>query len=307
MARTNKILPVGIIDIGAHSVRLEVSEIRKNEAPKLLESLNRPLNLGHDVFASGAVSPEKLQGLTGILRDFKKLLGEYQIFHPRVVGTSAIREATNRELVLSRVRDEAGVEIEIIEPQKEAELYFLAMRELLTREGFHFGEMTGIVLIVGTGSVFLLFFENGVLKFCEGSGVGTVRIYDEAGENSSVMAPGRIVERLEHLDLKQRLIESVGLDGTRKMTIVAMGEGVRFLAGQSSVTAAPVLCFSPEEMRARIDDYMARSAAAALAYAADSADFGMASCCNLLKFFLSEFRCENFISPMVSTRSALIA
>ena len=56
----------GIIDIGAHSVRLEIFQVARDGSIETLESVTRIINLGYDAFRRGAISPENINLLCAI-------------------------------------------------------------------------------------------------------------------------------------------------------------------------------------------------------------------------------------------------
>ena len=96
------VFQTGIIDVGAHAVRLEIFEVEKDGSYTLLESLSRATRLGTDVFRTNFVSPETSSAFSAIMCDYAAKLKEYGISRVRAFATSAIREARNRELVIDR-------------------------------------------------------------------------------------------------------------------------------------------------------------------------------------------------------------
>ena len=68
----------GVIDVGAHSVRLDLFEVASDGRIELLESLSQSINLGYDVFRHGSVSPENLARLTSVMAAFARKLAEYR-------------------------------------------------------------------------------------------------------------------------------------------------------------------------------------------------------------------------------------
>ena len=166
MSRTKHGFPyqAGVIDVGAHSTRLDLFEVASGGKITLLESLSRTVNLGYDVFRHGSVSPGNLSTLGEIMADFSRKLAEYRVRSCRVVATSAIREAFNRELVVNRIRSVSNLTLEILESQEETRISFLSMRDAL-RKSLPFDELSGICLVVGTGSLLVSWFEGGLMRF----------------------------------------------------------------------------------------------------------------------------------------------
>ncbi len=305
----SKIFQVGVIDVGAHSVRLELFEVGSGGKATLLESLSRSINLGYDVFRHGSVSPENLAMLSSVMADFARKLDEYKVKFHRVVGTSAIREAFNRELVINRVRNASGLKIEILETQEETRITFHAMRETL-RKHIPFDQLNGLCLVVGTGSLLVSYFAGGKMRFTEGIPLGTFRLADAFGAGGDSL--GQTLEILRSQDIRQRLHESVGLEPGTPVTLIAMGASVRLLTEGSASSmeegAGEVLELSGEKLAALVQRTVALDSeelAAKLNVSASRAA-STAVCAGILSYFLEEFECGNFISPGITTRDALI-
>lgn len=312
MSRTKHGFPyqAGVIDVGAHSTRLDLFEVASGGKITLLESLSRTVNLGYDVFRHGSVSPGNLSTLGEIMADFSRKLAEYRVRSCRVVATSAIREAFNRELVVNRIRSVSNLTLEILESQEETRISFLSMRDAL-RKSLPFDELSGICLVVGTGSLLVSWFEGGLMRFSEAVPLGTSRLVDAFGR--SAFSIEQIMETLRSQDIRQRLRESVGLDPSRPVALVAMGASVRHLAGgcagESAEGGGDELIELPREAIVRAVDYAVTAEPAALASefkVSEPVAGSIAACAGILSYFLDEFNCESFICPGTTTRIALI-
>ena len=161
------VFQTGIIDVGAHSVRLEIFEVNEDGSTTVLESLNRATRLGTDVFRTNFVSPETAGAFSAIMCDYAARLREYGITQIRAFATSAIREARNRELVIDRIRHDSGIKVEILESSREMELIALAMLQQLKREkNFDIKEQI-LAMVIGSGSLFAMLVKEGKLCFSE--------------------------------------------------------------------------------------------------------------------------------------------
>lgn len=312
MSKTKRGYPyqAGVIDVGAHSTRLDIFEVAAGGKVTLLETLARSLNLGYDVFRHGSVSPENLATLGSVMADFSRKLAEYRVRSCRVAATSAIREAFNRELVVNRVRTVSNLTLDILESQDETRIAFLAMRETL-RKRLPFDSLSGICLVVGTGSLLVSWFDGGLMRFSEEVPIGTSRLEDAFGRSSSSIE--QVMETLRSQDIRQRLHESVGLDPDRPVTLIAMGASVRMLAGKCSdgtpeVGEDEVIELSREAITRAVNSAVAAEpgALAAEYKVSEPVAGGIAACAGILGYFLEEFDCPGFICPGTTTRIALI-
>ena len=310
LRRLNSTFQAGVVDVGAHSIRLDIFEVSGGGKIDLLESLSRTVNLGYDVFRHGSVSPENLARLSRVMSDFSRKLDEYKVQAHRVVATSAIREAFNRELVVNRIRSDAHLDLEILEAPEEVKISFIAMRDSLRRQ-MEFDKLSGICLVIGTGSLLVSYFEGGLMRFSEEVPLGTVRLFDAFGRSG--LSVERVIETLRSQDIGQRMMECVGLEVGRPITLIAMGASVRALTGWIAGTASErdeedCLTLDPDAIAPTLRRIMnidpVKLAEELKLPEEEVASAG--SCAGILTYFLDTFNCRSFLSPGTTTRSALI-
>ena len=119
---------LGVLDIGSNTGHLLVVDAHGGAAPLPAYSFKEPLRLAEHLDADGAVSAAGGQALTGFVS--QALLVAQDKGCEEIVGfaTSAVRDATNSDALLARVREEAGVDIQVLPGEDEARLTFLAVR-----------------------------------------------------------------------------------------------------------------------------------------------------------------------------------
>lgn len=111
------------IDIGTNSCRLLVASIQKDR-PVVLARKLATTRLGEGLNHSGKINQEALERTLLCLEDFNNIMREHQVQSFRVVATSAVREASNRQDLLNRARERLKLEIEVISGNDEAELSY---------------------------------------------------------------------------------------------------------------------------------------------------------------------------------------
>jgi len=167
-------MKLAAIDIGSNAVRLQISSVleRANEVLfKKLEYVRFPLRLGHDVFTTNRISDASVERFEKLMRVYKLLIELYEVDAYRCCATSAMRESENGREIAQRVRDEIGIDIEIIEGDREAELTQRAIFSLLDAE-------THLHIDVGGGSTELNLFVEGKKIATRSFRVGTVRVLE---------------------------------------------------------------------------------------------------------------------------------
>jgi exopolyphosphatase/guanosine-5'-triphosphate,3'-diphosphate pyrophosphatase len=115
---------VAAIDVGTNSTRLLVAE----EQPGGFRSIERRMTitrLGQGVEALRRLDPNALERTLTTIADYAAACGEYGVERLRVTGTSAVRDAQNRNTFLAGVRALTGSEPELLTGDQEARTTFL--------------------------------------------------------------------------------------------------------------------------------------------------------------------------------------
>lgn len=168
-------MKLAAIDIGSNAARLLIKDIHldKQNKPEFIKSnlVRVPLRLGFDVFETGEISEAKVENILNTLKAYKHLLEVYGVKHLKACATSAMRDAKNSDEILKRVKDETGIEIEILSGENEASMvYENHVPDNLPKD------ISYLYIDVGGGSTELTFFSNGALVFKQSFNIGTIRL-----------------------------------------------------------------------------------------------------------------------------------
>ena len=163
------------IDIGSNAARLLISDATTNEQGKTqfqkLNLVRVPLRLGFDVFEDNTISKKKEEMIIKTIRSYKLLIDVYGVDYMKACATSAMRDATNGSEIIKKVKDDTGIEIEIISGDAEASLiYENHVAENMDKDHSY------LYIDVGGGSTELTFFADGKLAFKRSFNIGTIRI-----------------------------------------------------------------------------------------------------------------------------------
>lgn len=165
------------IDIGSNAARLLITEVTERDKRVEFQKLNLvrvPLRLGFDVFVSNEISPERATMIVKTIKAYKYLIDIYNVSHVKACATSAMRDAVNAVSILKQVKDETGIDIEVITGDTEANyIYENHIAENLDK--FH----SYLYIDVGGGSTELTFFADAKLVFKRSFNIGTIRLLKE--------------------------------------------------------------------------------------------------------------------------------
>jgi exopolyphosphatase/guanosine-5'-triphosphate,3'-diphosphate pyrophosphatase len=118
------------VDCGTLSTRLLISAATGEPTLRLM----RITRLGEGVDRSGLLLPEAIERTLAVLREYQGLMGEHEVQKARMVGTSALRDASNRALFSKPAAEVVGTELELLSGQDEAALSFLGSTAELSAE-----------------------------------------------------------------------------------------------------------------------------------------------------------------------------
>ncbi len=107
------------IDIGTNTAQLLVAE-RDQTGLHRLHTAERFVRLGEGVDARGRIGPEARERLLDTLRDHLQVARAYGVDQLSAAGTSALRDAANRDAVLASVRDTLGLSVDLLSGTEEA-------------------------------------------------------------------------------------------------------------------------------------------------------------------------------------------
>jgi exopolyphosphatase/guanosine-5'-triphosphate,3'-diphosphate pyrophosphatase len=114
------------IDVGTNAVRLKLARPLPDGSLEALHEERDPVRPGEGVFKTRLISREVSDRVLSTLRRYAALCRRYQA-RVRAIGTSAVREAHNKDEVLARVRREAGLVLEVVSGREEARLTCLGV------------------------------------------------------------------------------------------------------------------------------------------------------------------------------------
>jgi exopolyphosphatase / guanosine-5'-triphosphate,3'-diphosphate pyrophosphatase len=164
------------IDIGSNSVRLMVVEVLRGGAYRILDEEREPTRLGRSVSSLGRLDDDSIDRTVQALRTFKQIAAGYQVSALRTIATCAVREARNGPEFCRRVREEVGLEVEVIPGDREARLAFSSVQHAFDLSG-----KNAIVADIGGGSTEIIFATGGLIESIFSTPLGAVRLTEQFG------------------------------------------------------------------------------------------------------------------------------
>ncbi|WP_369139496.1 Ppx/GppA phosphatase family protein [Modestobacter versicolor] len=139
---------LGVLDVGSNSLHLLVVDAHRGAHPTPMHDDSWLLRLSEHVGDDGRLSKAGEKALLHAVQQAKRQAADRHCDELLAFVTSAIREADNGSAVLRRVREQTGVDLQVLSGEDEARLTFLAVRRWF---GWSAGRL--LVLDIGGGSL----------------------------------------------------------------------------------------------------------------------------------------------------------
>lgn len=178
------------IDIGTNAVRLVIKNVTTHDGEiesYQVQEVRVPLRLGVDVFKSGAIGFKKEEQLVKTMDCFRKLMEIYGVIDYRAFATSAMREATNSNDIIWRIRKETGIDVKIISGEHEASTISKIAEDFDLEEG------KWVFVDVGGGSTEITLVIKGKPVESHSFRIGTLRLLAGKVENETWRALKRLI------------------------------------------------------------------------------------------------------------------
>ena len=110
---------MAVIDIGSIAARLIIGTIKNRQFVSHLFT-RVPLSLGADSYQNHVITLPTQKRLIMALDGLHKIAQSMQVSRCQVVATAAIRDCANQKQLLSRVRRQIGINIQVLDSHQEA-------------------------------------------------------------------------------------------------------------------------------------------------------------------------------------------
>ncbi|MBK6771527.1 MAG: Ppx/GppA family phosphatase [Ignavibacteria bacterium] len=161
---------IAAIDIGTNSFHLVIARIDDKKRFTVLTKAKEVVRLGTSSNDMKYITDDSMKRGIETLKRFNLICKSYNA-EIIAIATSATREALNRDIFLSKVLNETGIEINIVSGYEEARLIYLGVLQSLSIYN------KKILLIdIGGGSTEFLIGEKGEVVSAISTKIGSVRL-----------------------------------------------------------------------------------------------------------------------------------
>ena len=159
-----------VIDIGTNTCNLLIAKILSNGTFKTIYDRKLPVKLGRGGIHNHLLLPEAIERGINALHNHSETIRKYNVQKVKVIGTSALRGATNSDEFITKTKQLFDWDIEIIDGDLEAELIFKGIGLSLPAG---IGEY--LILDIGGGSIEFILGDNNDIIWKNSFNIGIAR------------------------------------------------------------------------------------------------------------------------------------
>jgi exopolyphosphatase / guanosine-5'-triphosphate,3'-diphosphate pyrophosphatase len=192
-------MKLAAIDIGSNSIHLVIVRAVKGQRPEIIDREKEMVRLGAGTLREHRLSKKTIERAIVTLRRFKKM-AEHNGADPIITtATSAVRESRNSDAFIERVRQEVGLDVQVLPGIEEARLIAMAVSEVT-----EFNGRRALIIDIGGGSTELIITTGEEPDLMRSLRLGAVRLTEKSVTTDPISNEQR-----------DRLLASIRSDFTR--------------------------------------------------------------------------------------------
>ncbi len=186
------------MDLGTNTFHLLIAEGDIHDFREIVHQ-HIAVKLGEGGINKGIILPAAFERGVSTMKDFQQYISACNVQQIKAIATSALRNASNRQEFISRVKTETGIQIEIINGDREAAFIYSGVKAsgLLS-------DQSSLIMDIGGGSVEFIIGNNNELIWKQSFEIGAARLMDRFHHTDPI--PPASIEALD-LYLENTLVD----------------------------------------------------------------------------------------------------
>lgn len=149
---------IGVIDIGANSLRLMIAEVETEGYFKIIDELKSSIRLCSDLVNGCEICTDNISLILSTLRAFKSLCTVSGVCKIIAVSTESFRTAKNKDLLISTIKSELDVDVKVLSCEEEIYYNFIGVtRSIYVKNSL-------MVEVEGTNTHLAWIKDNQIIK-----------------------------------------------------------------------------------------------------------------------------------------------
>lgn len=163
---------IAVIDLGTNTCNLLIASFQEKNY-KILFQGKEVVKLGKNGIGNNHLTEDGLERAILAIKNHLAVIEKHAVSETVIIGTSAIREASNRDWFIQQTKSRTGLELNVISGEKEAELIFEGVKLAFPRIENH-----SLILDIGGGSNEFILVDSGMPVWKESFPLGMARLIE---------------------------------------------------------------------------------------------------------------------------------
>ncbi len=160
---------LAVIDLGSNSVRMTISRISDDGTYETVAQEKEYVRLSENMGVEKILQPEAIERTISALKNFKTIYSKLDHLNIVAVATAAVRQATNQKQFLKRVKNDIGINLNVISGTREAYYDYVGVSETLPATN-------AVIIDTGGASAEIVLVQNGKVSNLISIPIGSVTL-----------------------------------------------------------------------------------------------------------------------------------
>lgn len=160
---------LAVIDLGSNSVRMTISRISDDGTYETVAQEKEYVRLSENMGVEKILHPEAIERTISALKNFKTIYSKLDHLNIVAVATAAVRQATNQKQFLKRVKNDIGINLNVISGTREAYYDYVGVSETLPATN-------AVIIDTGGASAEIVLVQNGKVSNLISIPIGSVTL-----------------------------------------------------------------------------------------------------------------------------------
>lgn len=180
---------IAIIDMGTNTFHLLIAEADER-GYHITYRERLAVKIGKGGINRGVITEEGIQRALLAMQSFRNTIDQQNIGKVYAFGTSALRNASNRDEVVQRIKAVTGIDSNIISGDLEAEYIYMGVKSAMDID-----KEKSLIIDIGGGSIEFILGNNERISWKRSFEIGAQRLLEQFQKNDPITK-----EEIEHLD-----------------------------------------------------------------------------------------------------------
>jgi exopolyphosphatase/guanosine-5'-triphosphate,3'-diphosphate pyrophosphatase len=166
-------MKVAILDLGTNTFNILIVDLLGADSYKVLFQNKLAVKLGEGGINDGIIRATPFQRGINALREHKATIEANKVEKVYAFATSAIRDASNGKDFIHKVKEEVGIDIDVISGHEEAELIYFGVRSAV-----QLSSERSLIIDIGGGSTEFIIANKDEIFWKHSFKLGAARLLD---------------------------------------------------------------------------------------------------------------------------------